>query len=112
MNDEQLQACKNALVRLRDELQTSLKQSKDSGNPVSPDRAIGRLTRLEAIQSQQISLEMRRLQNARIQLVERALARVESGTYGICLRCEEEIAPKRLDVHPETPVCIRCATSP
>jgi DnaK suppressor protein len=109
MDDELLQVYKNALLRLRDELRNSLKQSEESSTPVSPDRAIGRLTRMEAIQSQQISLEMRRLQNARIQLVERALARVEAGTYGVCLRCEEEIAPKRLDVHPETPVCIRCA---
>ena len=109
MDDEQLQVYKSALVHLRDELRTNLKQSEESSSPVSPDRAIGWLTRMEAIQSQQISLEMRRLLNARIQLVERALERVGAGTYGTCLRCEEEIAPKRLDVHPETPVCIRCA---
>jgi DnaK suppressor protein len=37
-----------------------------------------------------------------------ALARVEDGSYGICMHCEEEIKPKRLDAVPWAPYCIRC----
>jgi DnaK suppressor protein len=37
-----------------------------------------------------------------------ALARIADGSYGICLHCEEEIKPKRLDAVPWTPYCIRC----
>ena len=37
-----------------------------------------------------------------------ALARVADGSYGICLHCEEEIKPKRLDAVPWTKYCIRC----
>lgn len=40
--------------------------------------------------------------------VRAALQRIEDGTYGICLHCEEEISPKRLDAVPWTPFCIRC----
>ena len=40
--------------------------------------------------------------------VKGALARVADGSYGICLHCEEEIKPKRLDAVPWTKYCIRC----
>ncbi len=40
--------------------------------------------------------------------VKGALARIADGSYGICLHCEEEIKPKRLDAVPWTPYCIRC----
>ncbi len=37
-----------------------------------------------------------------------ALARMDEGTYGICVRCEEPISPKRLEAVPWTPFCIKC----
>lgn len=40
--------------------------------------------------------------------VRAALARIEDGTYGICMHCEEEIKPKRLEAVPWAPYCIRC----
>jgi RNA polymerase-binding protein DksA len=41
--------------------------------------------------------------------VKRALARIEDGTYGECVRCGEDIAPARLDARPEAALCIDCA---
>ena len=37
-----------------------------------------------------------------------ALRRIADGSYGVCLHCEEEIKPKRLDAVPWTKYCIRC----
>ncbi len=41
--------------------------------------------------------------------VKRALARIEDGTYGECVRCGGEIAPARLEARPEASLCIDCA---
>ena len=41
--------------------------------------------------------------------VKRALARIDDGTYGLCVRCGENIAPARLDARPEAQACINCA---
>lgn len=43
-------------------------------------------------------------------MIEAALDRVAEGTYGICVRCGEEIGGERLDVVPFTPFCRDCAT--
>lgn len=37
-----------------------------------------------------------------------ALRRIDDGSYGTCLKCNERIADARLDVIPETPHCVRC----
>src|SRR6266542_2785121 len=39
---------------------------------------------------------------------DKALARIETGTFGICEKCEEEISMKRLEARPVTTLCIRC----
>lgn len=41
--------------------------------------------------------------------VKRALARIEDGTYGECVRCGEDIAAARLEARPEAALCIDCA---
>ncbi len=40
-----------------------------------------------------------------------ALKRIREGEYGFCARCGDEIAPARLDVVPEAPLCTACAVS-
>lgn len=46
---------------------------------------------------------------AEVKQIHAALARIEDGSYGFCVRCGEEIAPERLDLLPATPFCRICA---
>ncbi|BDG08257.1 TraR/DksA family transcriptional regulator [Anaeromyxobacter paludicola] len=45
-----------------------------------------------------------------IAAIDAALARMESGAYGVCLDCESEIDPKRLHALPYALRCADCAT--
>ncbi len=40
--------------------------------------------------------------------IDKALQRIDAGTFGICEKCEEEISLKRLEARPVTTLCIRC----
>ena len=40
--------------------------------------------------------------------IEKALAKLEAGEFGVCEECEEPISVKRLEARPETTLCIRC----
>lgn len=42
--------------------------------------------------------------------VERALERIENGTYGRCVKCNEYINPERLEILPHATLCIQCQT--
>jgi DnaK suppressor protein len=108
MEGSDLESYRRVLEDLRAQLRASL-AGDEAANPVEPDRAIGRLTRQDAMQAQQMALELKRRNKMRLEQVERALGRCEDGTYGLCIRCEEEIGAARLEVKPETPVCVECA---
>jgi DnaK suppressor protein len=55
-------------------------------------------------------LAIRQLESnfSRIQSVKLALERIEDGSYGTCLECEQEISPKRLKAVPWASCCVRC----
>ena len=76
--------------------------------PVSPDNAIGRLTRMDAIA--QKSIFDVSLSNAKLRLlqIEQAFERIENEEFGYCLSCEEEIGQKRLVSVTESPFCVLC----
>lgn len=40
--------------------------------------------------------------------IDRALAKIDSGEFGTCDECGEEISLKRIEARPETTLCIRC----
>jgi len=40
--------------------------------------------------------------------IRRALDRIADGSYGVCLHCEEDISPKRVNAVPWAAYCIRC----
>lgn len=44
-----------------------------------------------------------------IRMIEAALARIDDGEYGICMKCGSEISEARLDLVPFTPFCATCA---
>ncbi len=55
-----------------------------------------------------VHLAMKQTDTKLLRAIEEAIHRLDQGTYGICMDCEEEIRPARLDAVPWTRVCIKC----
>lgn len=96
------------LARLAD-LEAARKEEEADTQPIEPDVAIGRLSRLDSMQMQQMALNAKRRRDAEIQKLKDALVRIERGHYGVCLFCRKPIDAGRLEVQPEAVTCIRCA---
>ena len=45
-----------------------------------------------------------------IALIKQAIARIDSGQYGICEVCDEPISKERLEAVPYSSMCIKCAS--
>ncbi len=98
------------LLALRGELEALDDASADSRATVELDQtSVGRLSRIDALQSQQMALATQRRRIGEIARIDAALGRLDEGTYGACVVCGEDIAPKRLDLDPAAPNCLRCA---
>jgi len=55
-----------------------------------------------------VSLHINSLDYAQLRMVEEALDRLNAGDYGVCLACEEPIAPKRLRAISWARYCVKC----
>jgi DnaK suppressor protein len=80
--------------------------------PVSPDNAIGRLSRMEAIGERGVHQTALAAATQRRQALQTALQRIrEDEGFGLCERCDEPILLARLMLMPESRFCVRCLQS-
>ena len=94
----------------REELLRRVEVTQHDRKPVMLDQSqIGRLSRMDAIQIQEMALEQERRREMEAQKIEAALARISAGDYGCCTQCGEEISAKRLAFDPAVPICVDCA---
>ena len=58
---------------------------------------------------QQRDLALRDHNQAHLAAIDEALARLDAGTYGLCVSCKRPIAGERLEALPWTALCIDCS---
>jgi len=58
--------------------------------------------------NQNLVFKLRDRERLLLQKIDDALVRMEEGTFGTCLDCEESIEPKRLEARPVSTLCIAC----
>lgn len=111
MTEQELQEYTNVLLAEQKEL-TALKASEQaSTQAVALDQSsVGRLSRMDAMQSQAMALEGKRRRDIQLTRIQAALERIEEGEYGYCASCDEEINVRRLKVDPANPFCVECAS--
>ena len=102
--DVQVVELEGDLNALREEVKRLLDQTRPGAEPVDVDEPIGRVSRMDAIQQQQMTEAERRRLEARLRLVQAALTRVGDAAYGYCVRCDEPIGYARLKAQPESPL--------
>ena len=110
-NTKQLAGFKQKLQQQQNELLSLAETGKNASGTVQLDQtSVGRLSRMDALQGQAMAQERLRRRQLELQKIKAALQRIECGDYGYCVRCDEEIAPRRLEFDPATPLCIDCAS--
>jgi DnaK suppressor protein len=109
MNEAEIDQFRQRLLQLRAELLSSAESSREATRPVELDQArVGRLSRMDAMQGQEMAQETARRREAHLARIEGALRRIEAGGFGYCYVCGEEIDPRRLEADPTATRCIAC----
>lgn len=57
---------------------------------------------------QSFEFRLRGREKTHLAKLDLALKKIDDGSFGVCVECEEYIAKKRLEARPETQLCIRC----
>lgn len=110
MNDALLKDLTAQLRARLKEIDEERAINAEARDAVTLDQAsVGRVSRIDALQSQQMALAQDSNRVAEVRQIEAAMQRIEDGSYGYCIVCDEEIAEKRLRFNPAAATCIDCA---
>ncbi len=110
MSDSFEKDMRKRLLELREELESVAATGDESSRIVELDQTrVGRLSRMDAMQAQAMSLESARRREMMLKGIAAALRRIDKGEFGLCRTCEEPIARKRLEFDPTALLCIECA---
>ena len=104
MNQTELEKYKKILEARQAELSMGLRNRDEIAIEKTPDA----LDEVQLAGERELAIRNLDRESSMLRSVRSALGRIADGSYGICLHCEEEIKPKRLDAVPWTKYCIRC----
>jgi len=109
MEQNHLDAFRKTLISLREEIVKLNADSKDATGTVALDQSkVGRLSRMDAMQAQQMAQETARRRLLQLKKIDNALRRLETDDYGYCFKCGDEISTDRLDFDPASTRCMEC----
>jgi DnaK suppressor protein len=82
---------------------------KEMTKPVAPDDAIGRISRMDAINNKSVTEASLRQAEEKLKNLQRVLSRVGTRDFGICIKCAKPIPEGRILYRPESLTCVDCA---
>ena len=105
-----LEIAKRRLAARRAEIESHSAMSVEARKPVELDQvAVGRLSRMDAMQQQAMAEAGERARKRDLVRIEMAERLIASGDYGSCEECGDEIPDRRLEIDPMAVRCVRCA---
>ncbi|MFN3639770.1 MAG: TraR/DksA family transcriptional regulator [Flavobacterium sp.] len=77
--------------------------------PVAPDVAIGRISRMDAINNKAVTESALRQAQEKLNKLNYVLSKIGSEDFGICMKCKTQIPVGRILIRPESLYCVNCA---
>ena len=108
LNKKDLKRFKAMLEESKRQLLASAKRTLSEESSFDTNELPDEIDQASSEYQQSMIFRLRDREKFLLAKIEKALQRIESDTFGICEKCEEEISIKRLEARPVTTLCIRC----
>jgi len=89
--------------------ETSIVHYKKLTKPIAPNDAIGRVSRMDAINNKSINEASLRQAESKLNTLKIVLSKINDDDFGICLKCKQTIPLGRILIRPESLFCVNCA---
>ena len=109
MDNEAKCLVRQTLERKFHKLKRDIAELKELTQPEAPDSAIGRVSRMDAINNRSVTEATLRKKRKQLSEIEIALNDIEQPYFGNCIKCGSPIQKERIILMPESKVCIHCA---
>ena len=109
MTENERKELKSKILSSITDTESDIKELEELTKPIAPENAIGRISRMDAINNK--SINQAALTQARIKLdkLRFALDKCSEPEFGSCKRCRQPIPMGRLILMPESLFCVGCA---
>ena len=106
MNEDEL------ISKIEEEISVTERKIKDLRKltkPISPSDAIGRVSRMDAINNKSVNENSWRQAEVKLSNLKRVLENVGTSNFGICVKCKNQIPIGRILIRPQSLLCVNCA---
>ncbi|MDA0194464.1 MAG: TraR/DksA C4-type zinc finger protein [Bacteroidetes bacterium] len=87
-----------------------IEEYKVMSKPIAPDAAIGRISRMDAINNKSITEASLRQAENKLRSLRVVFSQIGTKGFGLCLKCKQPIPIARIMIRPESLYCVNCAT--
>jgi DnaK suppressor protein len=108
MEKKRLEQFKKRLEERRDQLRRNVSRTAEDGRRPDEEATQDVADRATSSYNKEFLFHQSNSERQLLQMVERALSRIQEGSFGQCIACGRDINPKRLDAVPWTRHCIEC----
>ncbi len=109
MTSKEKEQVKQYLVKSKVKLERHIVDLEELTQPIEPDCAIGRVSRMDAINNKSVNEAALVTAMDKLKNINLALERIDDEKFGICIQCGQPIPIQRLVIMPESSKCVRCA---
>ena len=109
MNKEEKQEVKKRIQEELKKTQVAIKDYKESTKPISPENAIGRVSRMDAINNKSVVEAALRKAEEKYSKLKLVIDKIEEADFGLCVRCGKTIPIGRILLMPQSRNCVNCA---
>lgn len=111
LKPEDIQTIKEKMIAQLKKIEADIVEYTELTKPISPENAIGRISRMDAINNKSVNEAALRNSKNKQQKLQRALKEIDSPSFGLCRQCGNPIEIEKLLVMPESIRCVTCIKS-
>lgn len=109
MNASDRKVLEKKIVSEIEQLKKEIEELEELVKPIAPENAIGRISRMDAINNKSVNEAALRKAKIRYEALKHASLSIKDPNFGSCVRCGEAIPMGRLLLRPQSQSCVSCA---
>ncbi|MDA3953108.1 MAG: TraR/DksA C4-type zinc finger protein [Bacteroidales bacterium] len=109
MDEKTINEIKEKIIIEIDKAEKSIIEYKEITKPIAPENAIGRISRMDAINNKSVTEAALRTAEEKLSKLNYMLTQIDDDNFGICAKCKKPIPIGRILLMPQSRHCVNCA---
>jgi len=110
MNKAELDTVLKIIIEEISKTDSAIASYKELTKPISPENAIGRVSRMDAINNKSVNDAALKKAEQKLSNLKIALSNINDTDFGICFKCKNNIPIGRILLMPHARFCVQCAS--